>query len=343
MPSYTMRRAALRDLDTVMNLLNERISWLSTAGIEQWTRAFDPVMQNAVNCGETWLLYDGDSAVATLTMTTIADSDFWTYQERLQPAVYISKLATALSHKGRGLGALLVEWANWYGQQRGISRVRWDVWRTNGALQNYYRGIGAHQLRTENIDGRSSGALFEWAWREPSTDVAELIRTDVQFGPVIPLDSYQQTMPNMHCIDGLRDCDCADVHGNTPNFRCTRIIPKLISANLYASAAPYGEADPHGHGVDTTPVRVSATRKPVLFTAGDGWLLRGWYSRSILSCPPELNTGSLHDGSPYQLRLTAGGGVALFGDLDLHITAHYPPGERVALTPNPDKGGQATS
>lgn len=157
-----MRRAAAEDLPAVMSLLDARTQWLRARDTDQWsTRAFQPVMEGAIERGETWLLCEDGQAVATLTMNTTADPDFWTHDEQTTPAFYLSKLATSLDHKGRGLGALLIDWAAGYACEHGILWLRWDVWRTNVELQNYYRSIGATPLRVVNIPGRYSGALFE--------------------------------------------------------------------------------------------------------------------------------------------------------------------------------------
>jgi ribosomal protein S18 acetylase RimI-like enzyme len=166
--TFTFRRAEPADLATVRSILESRVGWLHEHGYDQWSER-DPGRdtQRSVNNGNTWLLLEDDYAVATLTMTTVADPDFWTAADLAQPALYLSKLATRPDVGGRGLGALLVECANRYASARGISRLRWDVWRTNASLQAYYKRLGARHVRTVEVRSRSSGALFEWAFRVP--------------------------------------------------------------------------------------------------------------------------------------------------------------------------------
>jgi GNAT superfamily N-acetyltransferase len=166
--TFTFRRAEPADLATLRSILESRVGWLHEHGYDQWSER-DPGRdtQRSVENGNSWLLLEDDYAVATLTMTTVADPDFWTAADLTQPALYLSKLATRPEVGGRGLGALLVECANHYASARGISRLRWDVWRTNANLQAYYKRLGAQHVRTVEVPSRSSGALFEWAFRVP--------------------------------------------------------------------------------------------------------------------------------------------------------------------------------
>src|SRR3990170_1014573 len=114
--------------------------------------------------------------------------------KHLQPALYLSKLATRPAVGGQGLGALLVECANHYANARGISRLRWDVWRTNANLQTYYKRLGAQHVRTVEVPNRSSGALFEWAFRvrnipaDVNVDAPSRVLTDVRSTMHHPLD-----------------------------------------------------------------------------------------------------------------------------------------------------------
>ncbi|WP_427885803.1 GNAT family N-acetyltransferase [Kribbella sp. GL6] len=152
------------DAEPVAELLTERAAWLAQRGIAQWSKK-DPARDTAatIAAGETWLLLDGARRpVGTITLSTRADHDFWSRSERSVPALYASKIATRIDCAGQGLGRLLLHAGFMYGRRRGLSILRWDVWRTNRQLQKYYRSLGASLLRVVVVPGRSSGALFEW-------------------------------------------------------------------------------------------------------------------------------------------------------------------------------------
>ncbi|GGP35946.1 GNAT family N-acetyltransferase [Saccharothrix coeruleofusca] len=160
---YVMSMARAEDFDTVMRLLKQRIDWLRELGSDQWNtgRSFDTRVRNSISRQETWLLNDGDEPIATLTLTSEGDPDFWTPSELADRALYLGKMATSRSRSGSGLGKLAITWASDFAAKRGFEYVRWDVWRTNKRLQDYYRSVGARYIRTEDVADRWSGALFE--------------------------------------------------------------------------------------------------------------------------------------------------------------------------------------
>lgn len=193
--TYTLVRATESDLDTVVGLLTARAKWLAREGHDQWSEK-DPARTSeaTITTGETWLLMrDGDAQpVGTLTMTTRADRDFWDVDELGTPALYLSKLATRTDLAGQGLGRVLLYAAARYGRDRGAYKLRWDVWRTNAALREYYAGVGANFIRSMEVTGRRSGALFDW--HEADTPLGQgglggEIRIDAPTGVLLELPS----------------------------------------------------------------------------------------------------------------------------------------------------------
>ncbi|MGW5703814.1 GNAT family N-acetyltransferase [Amycolatopsis japonica] len=304
---YLMHRATISDLPAVMSLLDARTAWLRTRETNQWTtREFEPVMRDAINRGETWLLTEAGRPVATLTLTTVADSDFWTLEERRTPAFYLSKLATRLDRKGEGLGAFLIDWAADYATKRGVLWLRWDVWRTNVDLQNYYLRLGATLIRTVDVPGRHSGALFELS-KAARTDLD--ISTATEFAPVLTLPSTaRESAAEILPVDlyGYAGVDSA---GNQLGHEFRRIVDGW-------KISPLHTADIH----DPTVALVSVSQhvRPLLHDAGDGWHLRGTFSKPVGDTwPTRLDPAALRRGQVYRLQLsTDQRAVQLFGDID---------------------------
>jgi hypothetical protein len=170
--TLVFRRAEPSDEEQAVALVLDRVKWLRERGSDQWsTRDQAVAVRDSIKARNTWVLCDGPRPVGTLAVSTMADPEFWTDQDRDVPALYITKMATALSQAGQGLGGLLLDCVASYGQARGISVIRWDAWRTNPDLHRYYAALlGVRHLRT--VPGLASGALFELASTESrSTDI----------------------------------------------------------------------------------------------------------------------------------------------------------------------------
>ncbi|MGH8626226.1 MAG: GNAT family N-acetyltransferase [Gammaproteobacteria bacterium] len=158
-----MHWAGRTDLPEVMALLDARRRWLHERGSDQWSpdRAFATRMANAVDRRETVLFRDDGVSIATVTVTPEGDPDFWTPDELKESALYLGKMASAVFRSGEGLGSLMLSWVQDWAARSGFESLRWDVWRTNGELQDYYRSIGGRYVRTVHADHRWSGALFQ--------------------------------------------------------------------------------------------------------------------------------------------------------------------------------------
>jgi GNAT superfamily N-acetyltransferase len=120
-------------------------------------------MVNNIARRETWLLFDDGTAIGTLSISVEGDTDFWSPTELAESALYLGKMASSLDRSGEGIGALMIAWTRDWAARHGFDIVRWDVWRTNDALQHYYRSVGATYVRTVEVADRWSGTLFETA------------------------------------------------------------------------------------------------------------------------------------------------------------------------------------
>ena len=163
-----VRPASDADLPAVLALREEARRWLSARGSDQWSQAWpDPdtmasTIADGINRGETWCV-DGDdgSVIATLTVNRSAYPGLWTEAEQCQPALYVHRLIVARSMAHKGLGAELLDKVAQYARKQGVEFVRVDVWATNTALHRYYRQHGFRHVRTVDLPGYPSSAVFE--------------------------------------------------------------------------------------------------------------------------------------------------------------------------------------
>jgi hypothetical protein len=163
--SFIMRKAKSADLDDVLSILHTRVDWLRNKGNQQWTTSgsFRRRMTNFITNGYTWVLVDEtqNETVATITVETEADARYWTETDKQTPALYISKMATAVHRRGERLGELLIAWSRDLAAQIGLEIVRWDAWRTNVRLHDWYRATGAKYVRMAGVENPGDDLWIE--------------------------------------------------------------------------------------------------------------------------------------------------------------------------------------
>ncbi|MFD7161683.1 GNAT family N-acetyltransferase [Kribbella sp. NPDC059898] len=251
--TYTLRRATSADEPAVTALIADRAAWLVSRGLDQWT-VKDPARTTAatIAAGETWLLVDQDQApIGTITMSTRADRDFWTDHD---PALYLSKIATAVDRAGEGLGELLVHAAYLYGMAHQVSLLRWDVWRTNTALQDYYQRIGGDLVDVVHVQGRNSGALFELTTRMHgqihNSGTAQRVRIEAPSGVV--------THAAFHTVHGTTSLDETHDFDQSLGYNHSHTLDDLVDA----TGAP-------------VRLNINSTAPGLLYDDGTGWRFQG--------------------------------------------------------------------
>lgn len=159
-----IRSANPDDLDAVIGLFRDASHWLASRGIEQWQKEprTEQVRKDII-AGTVFVGLDNNTGdtVATVTVDTFADPDFWGPDDEPGSALYLHRMIVARERAGQGLGDQLTEWIIELAGALGYDFVRLDCWRSNTGLQRYYAGHGWTWLRTVDAPWRESGALFE--------------------------------------------------------------------------------------------------------------------------------------------------------------------------------------
>lgn len=170
---YVLRLAGPGDLHNVCTLASEASYWLRTSkDTDQWARpwpsleARDRRIRAGLKNGKTWIVWDHDIPVATVTVAIRPNLAVWSASSRecdpSEPAVYAHRLITARDYAGQGIGAELIDWVGLRGhRQYGANWIRIDVWSSNLALHDYYRGQGFSRCGTCTDPDYPSGALFQ--------------------------------------------------------------------------------------------------------------------------------------------------------------------------------------
>ncbi|MEU5877979.1 GNAT family N-acetyltransferase [Spirillospora sp. NPDC047279] len=158
-------------MPTIIKLIDSAGDWLrEEKDTKQWNSPWpdlktrdDRVTEGVVG-RRTWILWDGGSPIASVTINTSGSADLWNEEERRDEAVYIHRLVIDRRYAGTGLGAELIRWAELRGRRvrPRAKLIRIDVWSDNHGLHAYYsrQGFQFVALR-ETPDQCPSGALFQ--------------------------------------------------------------------------------------------------------------------------------------------------------------------------------------
>ncbi len=139
-----IEQAQPSDLDTVLDILEEAASWLTSRGIDQWQpglfrRIRRQSIADQVSRGEVYLARRDGQPVGTLTLQW-ADQMFWGNVS--DDAGYIHRLAIRRAYAGMELGHHLLQWGEGKVASAGRDYLRLDCMAENQALRQYYEQAG---------------------------------------------------------------------------------------------------------------------------------------------------------------------------------------------------------
>jgi len=165
-------RATAEHQPVVLGLIKEASEWLQTRETDQWAEpwpteaARDKRVLTGLQNGKTWIVWDGDTAAATVTIAKQPNLNVWQDQactcDLSEKAIYVHRLITARKYTGTGLGEELINWAGLRGRRKNRARwIRIDVWTSNDALHAYYENIGFVRCGKCLDPLYPSGALFQ--------------------------------------------------------------------------------------------------------------------------------------------------------------------------------------
>ena len=190
-PTYRIRPAVPGDIPGILGLIGSAATWLERyKDTDQWKRPWPTEderngrIARGIDRGATWMVEEDGALAATITYRDKGNPKLWTSAERSEPAVYVSRLIVSREQAGRQLGAAMIDWAGLRGKQwaRAAESIRVDVWTTNHALHDYYKGQGFEHLRTLQFSDPweyPSAALFQKPIAAIDPAAAERFETEV--------------------------------------------------------------------------------------------------------------------------------------------------------------------
>lgn len=192
---FALRLGMPGDLDAVSGLVRNAAEWLrASKNTDQWAKPWPDRarqrerMRNDLLKGKTWIVWDGTTAAATITVDTdepldLNEQPVWPAHKRHEPVLYVRRVIVSRRYAGLELGAALLDWAADVAKRdHDAALIRVDVWTTNTDLHTYYEG--QRFIRRERRDPREltnypSQALFEREVNQPGSDYAKLFTEKV--------------------------------------------------------------------------------------------------------------------------------------------------------------------
>ena len=171
---FVLYPAAPGDLDHVIRLVREAAEWLRSIGTDQWQKPWpDRARQrerilNDLLKGKTWLVRDGETIAATITVdddepTDVNERPVWPPDQTRTAVVYVRRVVVSRRYASHKLGAALLDWAaDWAKENRHARLIRIDAWTTNERLHRYYEDRHFTRCRDpQGLGSYPSQALFE--------------------------------------------------------------------------------------------------------------------------------------------------------------------------------------
>ena len=158
-----IRPAQLAETDVVLALLNEAATWLVERGIDQWRPGGWRAERIAASIErrETYLMLGDAHPIATLAVEW---SDALMWPTAADDAGYVHRFAVARAEHGKGLGRMLLTYAELQITLRPRRYVRLDCSCANPALRSYYERAGYLYRGDRTVQGRGKifcGSLYE--------------------------------------------------------------------------------------------------------------------------------------------------------------------------------------
>lgn len=143
--TITIIQARPEHVPTVRELLLACTKELRRRGIEQWDEIYPDLdaVQDEVAAGNVYVALEGPSCVASMTLDASPDAAYddvaWLGSG---PALIMHRLCVDPAHQGRGIGRMMLAFAEELATSRGYASLRLDVYSGNQIAVRVYERSG---------------------------------------------------------------------------------------------------------------------------------------------------------------------------------------------------------
>ena len=140
-----IRRAVLKDIPSILNLIAEVVPAMNAAGNFQWDNTYPNagVFEKDIAANQLWVAELDGSVAGIAAITTDQEPEYievgWDINEK---AIVTHRLAVSGEHRGKGVAAALLKQAENEALKMGIDVVRIDTNSQNQATQKLFPKTG---------------------------------------------------------------------------------------------------------------------------------------------------------------------------------------------------------
>lgn len=132
------------DIETIFHLYDEAVAFQKTKFDKHWLDFDRDMVLQEITEGRQWKIMEGED-VACIFAIAYEDPFIWK-EKNEDPSIYIHRIVTNPSYRGRAYVKHIIEWAKEHALQTDKKFIRMDTWGDNDALINYYTKCGFDYL-----------------------------------------------------------------------------------------------------------------------------------------------------------------------------------------------------
>jgi predicted GNAT family N-acyltransferase len=135
-----IRNSTIADINEIFRLYKVATNLQRSKGVVPWPVFDRTLIENEIHEKRQWKILINNE-VACIWATTFSDPLIWK-EKNSDPSVYIHRIATNPSFRGKNLVAKIAEWALLYAKENNKTYIRMDTVGKNEKLIEHYGNCG---------------------------------------------------------------------------------------------------------------------------------------------------------------------------------------------------------
>ncbi|MEP7270289.1 MAG: GNAT family N-acetyltransferase [Acidobacteriota bacterium] len=148
-----VRQANCGDIESLKDLFRAAIAWQTRRGVSTFGEFTDSFLKGEIERGAVFLAVNEEAVGGTISLY---ESDEIIWGDDHDSALYIHRLASIRTERGRGVGAELVNWSRLRAEAMGKKWLRVDCWADNTDLCQFYLRQGFDVVKVKDTGAHPS-------------------------------------------------------------------------------------------------------------------------------------------------------------------------------------------